>query len=219
MSNNRSQISPIPPVPYGDRFLNFITGITMTKEEAGRRKTLEGARSDVDAHNVLHHHHIPHSPIGDDDQSPTSPRGSEVERTMQKAQKATDKQTSEKGRKVEEEEKPDRTLTTSRDEGRATVTLPVVQESAEGNSDVSGQSERQMSTISDMRMTSSRVEERLTFIDSGKESSGASDGVEVQDQAMDEKSEFPRLGSDLIPTLQPLSSNQQLDEPEKRLSN
>lgn len=36
LSNNRNQISPIPPVAYGDRFLNFITAITMSKEEAER---------------------------------------------------------------------------------------------------------------------------------------------------------------------------------------
>lgn len=37
MSNNKSQISPIPPEAYGDRFLKFIGGLTMTKEEAERR--------------------------------------------------------------------------------------------------------------------------------------------------------------------------------------
>lgn len=37
MSHNKSQISPIPPEAYGDRFLKFISGLTMTKEAAERR--------------------------------------------------------------------------------------------------------------------------------------------------------------------------------------
>ena len=36
MSNNKSQISPIPPEGYGDRFVKFISGLTMTKEEQER---------------------------------------------------------------------------------------------------------------------------------------------------------------------------------------
>lgn len=36
LSNDKSQISPIPPEGYGDRFVKFITGLTMTKEEAER---------------------------------------------------------------------------------------------------------------------------------------------------------------------------------------
>ena len=36
LSNNKSQISPIPPEGYGDRFVKFISGLTMTKEEVGR---------------------------------------------------------------------------------------------------------------------------------------------------------------------------------------
>ena len=36
MSNNKSLISPIPPEGYGDRFVKFISGLTMTKEEQER---------------------------------------------------------------------------------------------------------------------------------------------------------------------------------------
>lgn len=38
LSNNKSQISPIPPEGYGERFVKFITGITMTKEEVEREQ-------------------------------------------------------------------------------------------------------------------------------------------------------------------------------------
>src|ERR1700754_1953075 len=33
MSNNKTQISPIPPEGYGDRFVKFITGITKPKDD------------------------------------------------------------------------------------------------------------------------------------------------------------------------------------------
>ncbi|KAL4894234.1 hypothetical protein BDV59DRAFT_16156 [Aspergillus ambiguus] len=36
LSHDRSQISPVPPESYGDRFVKFIKGITMSKEEAER---------------------------------------------------------------------------------------------------------------------------------------------------------------------------------------
>jgi len=36
MSNDKSQISPIPPEAYGERFIKFISALTMTKEEQER---------------------------------------------------------------------------------------------------------------------------------------------------------------------------------------
>ncbi|GAB1205741.1 hypothetical protein APSETT445_004420 [Aspergillus pseudonomiae] len=36
LSHDRHQISPVPPEGYGDRFVKFIKGITMSKEEAVR---------------------------------------------------------------------------------------------------------------------------------------------------------------------------------------
>ncbi|RLM01766.1 hypothetical protein CFD26_107310 [Aspergillus turcosus] len=38
LSHDRNQISPIPPESYGDRFVKFIRGITMSKEEVERHK-------------------------------------------------------------------------------------------------------------------------------------------------------------------------------------
>ncbi|KAM5437062.1 Phosphatidylinositol-4-phosphate 5-kinase [Microsporum ferrugineum] len=38
LSHNSSQISPIPPEAYGERFLEFITSITKSKEEVEREK-------------------------------------------------------------------------------------------------------------------------------------------------------------------------------------
>lgn len=48
MSNNKTQISPIPPEAYGERFIRFITGCTMSKEEAEREKrSLRDQRMDA----------------------------------------------------------------------------------------------------------------------------------------------------------------------------
>ncbi|KAA8645460.1 1-phosphatidylinositol-4-phosphate 5-kinase [Aspergillus tanneri] len=43
LSHDRTQISPVPPEGYGDRFINFIKGITMSKEEAERRRESWGS--------------------------------------------------------------------------------------------------------------------------------------------------------------------------------
>ncbi|KAL2019936.1 hypothetical protein VTK56DRAFT_9028 [Thermocarpiscus australiensis] len=36
LSSDRSQISALPPYEYGERFINFISGVTMSQEEAAR---------------------------------------------------------------------------------------------------------------------------------------------------------------------------------------
>ena len=132
LSAPRNQISAIPPQAYGDRFINFITGVTMTREEAQRRETQESHRpgdhiavGSASAENLGRP--IPgSSPIERDDPA--------VERTMRKAQKQTDKATNlAKGRIESEEEKPDRTLITAQDT-RASMTLPAVKESGESGS-------------------------------------------------------------------------------------
>ncbi|KAL4786439.1 hypothetical protein BJX76DRAFT_118338 [Aspergillus varians] len=43
LTHDRTQISPIPPEGYGDRFLNFIRKITMSKEEAERYRESQAA--------------------------------------------------------------------------------------------------------------------------------------------------------------------------------
>lgn len=112
----------------------------MTKEEAGRRAEQQKQSNEVNAHNNLHHHHIPEKPSMDGDaESPLrtahSPRDDrEVERTLAEAEKSTDKQTGKKGRRRSEEEKPDRTLGTHTNDARISTTLPIVQEAGENGS-------------------------------------------------------------------------------------
>jgi hypothetical protein len=135
LSAPRTQISAIPPQAYGDRFVNFITGITMTKEEAERRETQESHR--VGDHIPVQSGSAENLGQPSSTLSPTERESPAVEKTMRRAQKQTDKATpSEKGRDQSEEEKPDRTLKTTED-ARAAMTLPVVSESHE-----SGESNR-----------------------------------------------------------------------------
>jgi 1-phosphatidylinositol-4-phosphate 5-kinase len=47
MGGHESQISPIPPVRYGDRFVKFISGITMSREAAEKERV--SAASDANA--------------------------------------------------------------------------------------------------------------------------------------------------------------------------
>ncbi|KAG9237881.1 hypothetical protein BJ875DRAFT_114781 [Amylocarpus encephaloides] len=46
LSNDKKQISPISPEPYGERFINFIEGITKSPEEAAR-DAQNAARSSI----------------------------------------------------------------------------------------------------------------------------------------------------------------------------
>jgi hypothetical protein len=129
LSAPRTQISAIPPQPYGDRFINFITGITMTSEEAQRRETQETNR--VGERIPVRSASSENLAGASDATSPLERESPAVERTMRKAQKQTDKATpAEKGRSGSEEEKPDRVLRTT-DDSRASMTLPVVSESNE----------------------------------------------------------------------------------------
>jgi hypothetical protein len=148
LRDKRDQISPVPPQQYGDRFLNFVTGITMTKEEADRRRrrqTGESAFSEVAPLGVAVSQRtslqtpgeygqssleVPGRSSADrEKQAMRSPPGSPmaVEHTMEKAQMQVDRETSDKGRRRSEEEKPNRTLLTAED-GKTSTLLPVVSE-------------------------------------------------------------------------------------------
>ena len=119
MSSDRSQISPIPPEGYGDRFVKFISGITMTKEEQERRAQ-SGDLNDgsIDTHRQSSFH--------------ISRRSTDL--VIEKAEKQANK-TEKKGGM--EEPKRDRTLTVVRSpsvERAGGATLPVVEEDAEAAS-------------------------------------------------------------------------------------
>lgn len=159
LSHDRTQISPIPPEAYGNRFIKFMTGITMTKEEAERLKEAEGDHSTSDAEAGVRVQRR-----GDDtrltsdgarssrDSAEPAPRSPAVDRTMQKAHKQADK--GEKWREGKDEP-PDRTLGTVRSpsaemtHGVLGATLPIVEEVGEagstgGRSGRSGTSDQQI---------------------------------------------------------------------------
>lgn len=227
MSNNRHQISPIPPHPYGERFLNFMSGITLTKEEAERRAQQESQSSEVDAHNALHHHHIPEKPNkeGQVEIPPRSPRNEfEVEKTLEEAQKSTDKQTGEKGRRRSEEEKPDRTLLTHT-EPRLSATLPVVQETRETSSQRSSRNGEDSDRVNEKNEdhpqggsqnheSDHKVEYSVTSDDEGEGKlqdfvvAPLNSKEHCEPEAIDADSKRvskpPRIGSGIIPTLSPM---------------
>lgn len=113
LSQNRNQISPIPPEAYGERFLNFITGITKTKGEAEREAQEKDSTSQSQ-----------------------DVRRSSVERTMEKAQRQAAKST----KTLDDDPEPrGRVLSTVRTAGpdlpgAGPSTLPILEEIGEGSS-------------------------------------------------------------------------------------
>jgi 1-phosphatidylinositol-4-phosphate 5-kinase len=114
LSHNRSQISPVPSQSYGERFIHFIEGITMSKEEAERQE-------------------LAHAQEGTSQEWSRSSHGfrrSSVEGSMQVAEKEAAKDASELH---------SHTLTTIRDPTDSSsiggpAILPVVEEAGEAGS-------------------------------------------------------------------------------------
>ena len=121
MSNNKAQISPIPPENYGDRFIKFMSGLTMTKEEQERHVESGEQLDGTSGAN-------PRTSI----QRPSISHDNEV---VEKAEKEAHKSEQEGGG---EQPQRDRTLSAVRspsaERGMAGATLPVVEEDGEANS-------------------------------------------------------------------------------------
>jgi 1-phosphatidylinositol-4-phosphate 5-kinase len=128
LSHAKSQISPIPPEGYGDRFVKFIRGITKTREEVEREPSPTGPSLETQRHSA-HSAHIARNP---------------TEKVMDKAERQARK--SER-HGANEAEIPDRKMNTvrspsaERTNGAAGATLPVVEEAGEAGS-TSGRSGR-----------------------------------------------------------------------------
>jgi 1-phosphatidylinositol-4-phosphate 5-kinase len=143
LSHDRNQISPIPPEAYGDRFIKFMTGITMTKEEAERRGEEEGGQPSSAAEAGSRAQRRGRTTTSIDgtrssrDSADPGPRSPAIDKTMQKAYKQAEK--SEK-RRSSKEEPPERTFSTvrspsaERTHGSAGTTLPIVEEAGEAGS-------------------------------------------------------------------------------------
>jgi 1-phosphatidylinositol-4-phosphate 5-kinase len=120
LSHNRAHISPIPPEAYGERFINFMEGITMSREEAERLQQVraEGGTSQDMA------------------RASQAFRRSSVERTIEAAENEAAKSGPEPRA---------RTISTMWDPQDITSpngpsTLPIVEEAGEAGSTTSGRS-------------------------------------------------------------------------------
>lgn len=136
MGPNESQISPIPPERYGDRFVKFISGITKTRERAEAERLSQS----MDTATGIG---IPSGIEGTIDdprlagvnvqKSRIDPVGTDV--VMEKAERQAEKS---RLRGKNEKEVPDRALTAVRSpgatEGPDAVMLPVIGEAAESGS-------------------------------------------------------------------------------------
>ena len=122
MSHDSTQISPVPPQAYGDRFVKFMTGCTMTREEAEKEKQ-SGDQLDGSIHTNR--------------QSSQHFSRASVEKVLDRAEYQAHK-TERHG--ALEDESQDRTLTSvrspsaERSNGIAGATLPVVEEVGEAGS-------------------------------------------------------------------------------------
>ncbi|KAH9905765.1 SAICAR synthase-like protein [Xylariomycetidae sp. FL2044] len=147
LSNDRSQISALPPEEYGDRFIKFMSGITMSPEEAERdardreaaaaaaaarsaQQEMEQAQLDGSNHTPPQPSYLPPAPPGM--RSPKSPEPNPtVERALKKATKREEDV-------AKEEQVPERKITTAVAPGNTRTSshavLPVVEETAEAAS-------------------------------------------------------------------------------------
>lgn len=152
LSSDRTQISALPPDEYGDRFFNFIEGITMSAEEARReaqrrdQEAVTAKAAEQPSHQTpvpKSHHGVPPMP---DHQPPAPPAGGltypEVRETLEMASREA-RRTMADG--ASEQDVPDRTLRTGtmkadkRDSSQREPILPIVEEVGENNHVDTGQ--------------------------------------------------------------------------------
>ncbi|KAI0871787.1 hypothetical protein GGS24DRAFT_470023 [Hypoxylon argillaceum] len=166
LSSDRTQISALPPQEYGDRFMKFMSGITMTPEEAARDQNDRAAAAamvTVDGQAApLMPSYLPPAPPGM--RSPTSPEPNPtVEMAIRNAMKKEKDVT-------KEEQIPERKMTTSvaPPTGRTNshTVLPVVEESAEAAS-LGGRSRTESTDTETRPFTPSPRERQNGFTDLG----------------------------------------------------
>lgn len=132
LKHEETQISPIPPERYGDRFVKFLSSVTKTREAAEREKHDEPAP--VDSEPQLNGINATHQ-----DRAST-------EKVIEKAEKQAERS---RQRGASEEDVPDRHMhivrSPSAERGDLGTTLPVVEELMESSS-TGGRSARSTET-------------------------------------------------------------------------
>lgn len=135
MGGNESQISPIPPERYGDRFIKFISGMTMSRERAEQdrlSKTIEAATGLVLPPGVQPPINDPHLGGCNIHEDRTDPPG--TERVIEKAERSAEKTVLDG---ANEKNIPDRSLGAVGRQDSEGAVLPVIGEAAENSSQVS----------------------------------------------------------------------------------
>ncbi|KAK5132950.1 hypothetical protein LTR08_008313 [Meristemomyces frigidus] len=156
MGGHESQISPIPPERYGDRFIKFICGITMSRERAENERnqrmsqTLQdttGIQSTSEIGGTINDSRLGGVNIQRDS---SNPEGTEkvIEKAMREAERSKRHGASELG-------VPDRSITAYKDMEHAGdgSTLPVIGEAAENASTASRTPSRMTPTASHESIT------------------------------------------------------------------
>lgn len=137
MGGHESQISPIPPERYGDRFIKFISGITMSREEAELVHLSDGLEATAGMRHSLGIEGTIDDPrLGGINirRDPLNPPG--TANVMARAELEAEKS---KRHGANEDDVPDRTRATARTAGDSNdaATLPVIGEAAESASNAS----------------------------------------------------------------------------------
>ncbi|KAI0202823.1 hypothetical protein F4808DRAFT_419989 [Astrocystis sublimbata] len=168
LSSDRTQISALPPVEYGDRFLEFMSGITMSPEEAARDRSDRAAAAAATVSSSVDRQAPPPMPTYLPPAPPEmrSPQSPEPNPTVEAAfRKATLKEKDIS----KEDEIPDRKITTSvPPPGRTNshTVLPVVEESTEAAS-LGGRSQGGSSITESRPFTPSPMERHDGFTELG----------------------------------------------------
>ena len=142
---HESQISPIPPDRYGDRFVKFISGVTMSRERAAERashtQTLESEGLPIPAgiEGTVTDPRLGGSNLTRDKLNPIG-----TEKVMEKAEREAERS---RRRGADEDKVPERLIIAARHDGHeATLpqvtsptpsNLPVIGEAAESSSNAS----------------------------------------------------------------------------------
>ncbi|KAK7950956.1 uncharacterized protein PG986_006684 [Apiospora aurea] len=160
LTSDRTQISALPPEEYGERFIKFMEGVTMSSEEAERdaldrenaiRLAEAEAEEEQIGHNLPHSHSAPAAPSYLPPAPPglRSPGSPEPNPTLEKASRKAFKKEKDVAK---EQDVPDRKISTAnplgsnaQGKGNSHTVLPVVEETAEAGS-VSGRSREEQHT-------------------------------------------------------------------------
>jgi len=139
MGGHESQISPIPPDRYGDRFVKFISGITMSRERAEKDRLSQAldAPAGIRASSSVVEGTIDDPRLGGVNLQHDKHNPSGTEQVMDEAQHQADK-----SRRLcaDEDDVPDRQITAVRSPGdphAEAATLPVIGEAVENGSNAS----------------------------------------------------------------------------------